>query len=123
MAQLKAHNSLLHQLKMTPPHRRRAFVYAYHLLLTLPTMLADCFLLCAEARSQSQPVGKAELLLQMKRTWGDPSVLAAWSANSATGAHCRWPYVGCDSAGNVTNLALAGINVTGHVPDAVGGPL
>jgi hypothetical protein len=68
MTQLKAPHSLVHQLKMTP-RRRRAFVYAYHLLLPLP-MLAYCLLQCAEAQSQSHPVGEAELLLQMKRTWG-----------------------------------------------------
>ncbi|CAD6266165.1 unnamed protein product [Miscanthus lutarioriparius] len=68
------------------------------------------------------PVGEAELLLQMKRAWGDPPVLSAWSAaTSATGAHCRWPYVRCDSVGRVTSLALTSISITGPLPDAIGG--
>ncbi|CAO2187007.1 unnamed protein product [Urochloa humidicola] len=58
----------------------------------------------------------------MKRAWGDPPALAAWSAAAASsaGEHCRWPYVDCDSTGQVTSLVLIGINnVTGPVPDAV----
>ncbi|CAO2187006.1 unnamed protein product [Urochloa humidicola] len=93
---------------------RRACACAFHLLL----------LVCLLHRTavQSQPVGEAELLLEIKRAWGDPPKLAAWSAAaSVAGAHCRWPYVGCGSAGRVTSLALAGINVTGPVPDAIGG--
>lgn len=58
----------------------------------------------------------------MKRAWGDPPVLAAWTAaTSSMDAHCCWPYVRCNSAGRVTVLALTNINITGHVPDVVGG--
>ena len=70
----------------------------------------------AAAQSRS-----ADLLLQMKRAWGDPPVLAAWSA-SAAGAPCSWPNVACDSAaGRVTKLYLDNLNITGPIVDAVGG--
>jgi hypothetical protein len=29
--------------------------------------------------------------------------------------------VGCDAAGRITSLTLSSINITGHVPDAIGG--
>ncbi|CAL4996792.1 unnamed protein product [Urochloa decumbens] len=88
--------------------------------MTILLVLLGCLLLPAAA--QSQPVGEAKLLLEIKRVWGDPPKLAAWSAATSTGgAHCRWPYIGCDSTGRVTSLALAGINVTGPIPDAIGG--
>jgi hypothetical protein len=92
-------------------------LHPYSLLLVL-----HCCLLQSTAATQSGAVGEGELLLRIKRAWGDPPVLAAWSAApSATGAHCRWPYVGCDLAGQVRRLTLASINVTGPIPDAVGG--
>ncbi|WVZ68879.1 hypothetical protein U9M48_017760 [Paspalum notatum var. saurae] len=69
--------------------------------------------------SISQPAGEAQVLLQIKRAWGDPPVLAGWNATAAA-AHCSWPYVACDTAGRVANLSLANANVTGPFPDAVG---
>ncbi|CAL4996800.1 unnamed protein product [Urochloa decumbens] len=70
---------------------RRVWACAFYLLL----------LVCLLRRTavQSQPMGEAELLLKIKRAWGDLPKLAAWSAAaSAADAHCRWPYVGCDRA-------------------------
>ncbi|CAO2189734.1 unnamed protein product [Urochloa humidicola] len=99
---------------MATPHRASP----YCLLL----LLVVAFLLHHRVAAESRPVGEAELLLQIKRTWGDPPALAAWGANASTaGAHCRWPYIGCDSTGRVTKLALANANITGAIPDAVGG--
>ncbi|XP_062206816.1 receptor-like protein kinase HSL1 [Phragmites australis] len=94
---------------------RRACASACLLLLVL--VLPCCLL--RRAAAQSQPADEAQLLLQIKRAWGDPPVLAAWNA-SAAGAHCAWPYVGCDTAGRVTNLSLPSANVAGPFPDAVG---
>nr|CAB3482181.1 unnamed protein product [Digitaria exilis] len=75
----------------------------------------------AAAHPRPVAVGEAELLLEIKRAWGDPPVLAAWNASSsAAGAHCRWPYVRCDSAGRVTRLALTNTNVAGPIPNAIG---
>ncbi|XP_048549052.1 receptor-like protein kinase 5 [Triticum urartu] len=62
-----------------------------------------------------------QLLIQIKRAWSDPPVLAAWST-SGSGDHCAWPYVTCDtSSGRVTSLSLANINITAPFPDAIGG--
>jgi hypothetical protein len=72
--------------------RRRVSMSAYCLLLMLLAVL-----LHHRAATQSRPEGEAALLLQIKHAWGDPPVLAAWSATaaSAAGAHCHWPYVDC----------------------------
>jgi kinase len=80
----------------------------------LLALLPCCCLLHAGAAYEAQ------LLLQIKRAWGDPPVLAGWNASAAS-AHCTWPYVACDTAGSVTGLALADANVSGPFPDAVGG--
>ncbi|CAO2189740.1 unnamed protein product [Urochloa humidicola] len=71
---------------------------------------------------QSPPVGEVTLLLQIKRAWGNPPALAAWSAAtaSAADAHCRWPYLRCDSAGHVTKLVIVNTNITGVIPTAAG---
>lgn len=85
---------------------------AYLLLLVLPC--------CLQHRATAQPAtapDEKQLLIQMRRAWGDPSALAAWNG---AGAHCAWPYVTCDAAGRVTNLSLANTDVTGAVPDAIG---
>ncbi|CAN6251271.1 unnamed protein product [Urochloa humidicola] len=95
---------------MATPRRARAYCLAL--------VLVACILHHRAAAQPPLAVGEAELLLDMKRTWGDPPVLAEWSA--AAGTHCHWPYVGCDSAGRVTSLALANTNIIGAIPDAVG---
>ncbi|EAY75774.1 hypothetical protein OsI_03690 [Oryza sativa Indica Group] len=92
-------------------------VYLLFLLLALPCCLIP-------HRGAAQPAAnEARLLLQIKRAWGDPAVLAGWNdtAAPAAAAHCSWPYVTCDTAGRVTNLSLANTNVSGPVSDAVGG--
>ncbi|KAM0908803.1 hypothetical protein ACQ4PT_015221 [Festuca glaucescens] len=89
---------------------------ASHLLLLLPVLLV-CLLHRAAAQPATAPDEK-QLLIQIKRGWGDPSVLAAWNGS---GDHCTWPYVTCDaSSGRVRNLSLANTNVAGPVPDAIG---
>ncbi|RLM91189.1 Leucine-rich repeat receptor-like protein kinase PXL2 [Panicum miliaceum] len=96
---------------------RRACAFAYPSLLGLLLLaLPRCYL------AQAQPADEARLLLRIKRTWGDPPVLAGWNA-SAAGAHCTWPYVGCDAAGRVASLTLATANVAGPFPDAAVGGL
>ncbi|XP_071684523.1 uncharacterized protein [Lolium perenne] len=88
------------------------------LLLLLPVLLG-CLLHRAAAQPATTAPDEKQLLLQIKRAWGDPSVLAAWDGK---GDHCTWPYVACDaSSGRVTNLSLANTYVAGPVSDAVGG--
>ena len=59
----------------------------------LLALLPCCCLLPLAAPQSSQPAAdEAQLLLQIKRAWGDPPVLAGWNA-SATGARCAWPYM------------------------------
>nr|CAB3474211.1 unnamed protein product [Digitaria exilis] len=95
---------------------RHAFTYLLALLLLL---LRGC--LVRHAAAQQQPGGEAGLLLQIKRAWSDPPVLAAWNATAtAASAHCTWPYVRCDTAGRVASLSLASANVAGPFPDAIG---
>ncbi|CAL5008405.1 unnamed protein product [Urochloa decumbens] len=74
-----------------------------------------CCFLHRRAAAHPRPEGETALLLRIKRAWGDPPALAAWSvaAASSAGAHCRWPYVRCDSAGRVTELALTNANISG----------
>ncbi|RLN28078.1 Leucine-rich repeat receptor-like protein kinase PXL2 [Panicum miliaceum] len=82
----------------------------------LLALVLPCFLLHGAA---VQPVGEAQLLLQIKRAWGDLPALAAW--DDGAGAHCAWPYVRCDPGGRVTELDLASLDARGPIPDAVGG--
>ncbi|RCV27292.1 hypothetical protein SETIT_5G313400v2 [Setaria italica] len=89
---------------------RRASVYPRILGLVLVLL---------RAAAQPPPAGEARLLLEIKRAWGDPPVLAGWNATAAA-ALCSWPHVGCDASGRVVNLTLANANVAGAFPDAVG---
>ncbi|CAL4947499.1 unnamed protein product [Urochloa decumbens] len=103
---------------MAPP-RRAPPRSNLHLLLALLPPCFCCLLLPRRAAAQPAPSGEAQLLLEIKHAWGDPSVLAGWNATAA-GALCGWPFVTCDAAGRVANLTLANTNVTGPFPDAVG---
>ncbi|KAF0919984.1 hypothetical protein E2562_032441 [Oryza meyeriana var. granulata] len=99
------------------PHRNMAKtpspVYLLFLLLALPC--------CPTHRAAAQaPADEARLLLQIKRAWGDPAVLAGWN-DTAAAAQCGWPYVACDGARRVMSISLANTNVAGPVPDAIGG--
>ena len=91
---------------MASPHR------AY-----LP-LLALCLVLHLR-HAAAQQADERQLLLEVKRAWGDPPELASWSA--ATGSPCTgWAHVSCDGAGRVTSLALSNVTVSGPVPDAIG---
>ncbi|CAO2197675.1 unnamed protein product [Urochloa humidicola] len=99
---------------MEPPHRARACAHL------LPLLTCFCCLLLphrAAAHSPAPAAGEARLLLDIKRAWGDPPVLAGWNG---AGALCTWPFVGCDAAGRVANLTLAKAAIAGPFPDAVG---
>ncbi|CAO2178324.1 unnamed protein product [Urochloa humidicola] len=100
---------------MSPPRRA-----SLHLLLSV-ALLPCCCLVPRRAAAQPTPAaaGDARLLLEIKRSWGDPPVLAGWNATAAA-ALCRWPFVGCDAAGRVANLTLTNAAVAGPFPDAVG---
>jgi kinase len=80
-----------------------------------------CCLLPRHAAGQSV-VDEGQLLLQIKRAWGDPAQLASWTASS-TASRCNWTYVTCDDAGRVTSLALPNVTLPegAVVPDAIGG--
>ncbi|CAL4961478.1 unnamed protein product [Urochloa decumbens] len=92
----------------------RAFAYP-RLLGGLLLVLLRCCCLLPPVAAQDE----ARLLLEIKRAWGDPPVLAGWNTTAAA-TLCSWPYVQCDTAGRVVNLTLAGANVAGPFPDAVG---
>ncbi|CAO1945007.1 unnamed protein product [Urochloa humidicola] len=99
----------------------RALAYPRLLGLLLALLPGYCLLPRAAAQAAQPPpaADEARLLLEIKRAWGDPPVLAGWNATAA-GAHCSWPHVRCDAAGRVTSLDLASANVSGRFPDAVG---
>ena len=53
----------------------------------LLALLPCCCLLPRAAPQSSQPAAdEAQLLLQIKRAWGDPLVLAGWNASAAAHA-------------------------------------
>ncbi|VAH21365.1 unnamed protein product [Triticum turgidum subsp. durum] len=80
-------------------------------------LLALCLVFLRHAAAQQ--ADERQLLLEIKRAWGDPAELATWSA--ATGSPCAgWAHVSCDGAGRVTSLALSNVTVSGPVPDAIG---
>ncbi|KQK09670.1 receptor-like protein kinase 5 [Brachypodium distachyon] len=88
---------------------------------SLPLFLLLCCLLHSAAAQPATTTAAYErqLLIQIKDAWNKPPALAAWSGS---GDHCTWPYVTCDaSSGRVTNLSLANTDITGPVPDAIGG--
>ncbi|CAO2178320.1 unnamed protein product [Urochloa humidicola] len=99
----------------------RALAYPRLLGLLLALLPGYCLLPRAAAQASQPPpaADEARLLLEIKRAWGDPPVLAGWNATAA-GAHCSWPHVRCDAAGRVASLDLASANVSGPFPDAVG---
>ena len=67
---------------MAPPRRARARACVLHLLLVVA--LLPCCCLPHRAAAQSPPAaGDARALLEMKRAWGDPPVLAGWNATAA----------------------------------------
>ncbi|KAL6616047.1 hypothetical protein ACP70R_038317 [Stipagrostis hirtigluma subsp. patula] len=103
---------------MATPRRARARAYS-HVVRLLLVLLLTC---CLPRRGAAQPAatGEAQLLLRIKRAWGDPPVLAAWNA-SAAAALCAWPYVACDGAGRVTSLTLQGANLAGPLPGDISG--
>ncbi|KAF6996911.1 hypothetical protein CFC21_013187 [Triticum aestivum] len=81
-------------------------------------LLALCLVLHLH-HAAAQQADERQLLLEIKRAWGDPAELASWSA--ATGSPCAgWAHVSCDGAGRVTSLALPNVTVSGPVPDAIG---
>nr|CAB3478254.1 unnamed protein product [Digitaria exilis] len=95
--------------------------HAFRYLLAFLLLLLRGGLVRHAAAQQQQPGAEAGVLLQIKRAWGDPPVLAAWNGTAtAASAHCTWPYVRCDKAGRVASLSLASVNVAGPFPDAIG---
>uniref|UniRef100_A0A0E0PQ48 non-specific serine/threonine protein kinase n=1 Tax=Oryza rufipogon TaxID=4529 RepID=A0A0E0PQ48_ORYRU len=91
---------------------------AYYLHLLLLAILPS--LVARRGAAQQGGVDEKQLLLQVKRAWGDPAALASWTDAAP---HCRWVYVSCDGGGTgrVTSLSLPNVAVAGAVPDAIGG--
>ncbi|KAJ1263719.1 hypothetical protein BS78_09G207700 [Paspalum vaginatum] len=74
----------------------------------------------AAAQAQAQGAGEAQVLLRMKRAWGDPAALASWDAATAASRCSDWAYVSCDASGRVASLAIANVTLAGAVPDVIG---
>ncbi|XP_062231926.1 receptor-like protein kinase 5 [Phragmites australis] len=103
---------------MAPSPRAHACLRV--LVLSCVCLALPCLPRHAAAQPAAAPADEAQLLLQIKRAWGDPAPLASWgAANGAT--HCNWAYVSCDAAGRVTSLALPNVTLAGTVPEAIGG--
>ncbi|XP_040380321.1 receptor-like protein kinase 5 [Oryza brachyantha] len=94
----------------------------YCLRLIVLVAVLPCLARRGAGQQQQQQQGgggdEKQLLLQIKRAWGDPAALASWTDAAP---HCRWLYVSCDSGGRVTSLSLPSVTVAGAVPDAIGG--
>ncbi|KAL5202561.1 hypothetical protein ABZP36_013513 [Zizania latifolia] len=90
--------------------------YAAYLRLLLVLVTVPCL-----ARRGAAQGDEKQVLLRIKRAWGDPPALASWTDQAAAPPHCLWMYVACNaSSGRVTSLSLPNVTVTGRVPDAIG---
>ncbi|XP_074556904.1 uncharacterized protein LOC141812851 [Curcuma longa] len=66
------------------------------------------YLFASQVSSQAPSIGEQkQILLQIKREWGDEPALASWN-DTTSSSHCAWPGVGCAGAGAVVNLSLSG---------------
>ncbi|KAL6851763.1 hypothetical protein ACP4OV_020327 [Aristida adscensionis] len=103
-----------------PPSTTRGHACLRVLLLLLCACLAVPRV-AAQAPAPAAADGEEQqLLLRIKRAWGDPAALASWGA-PAGAPHCNWTYVACDGAGRVATLALANVTLGGAVPEEIGG--
>ncbi|XP_042373443.1 receptor-like protein kinase HSL1 [Zingiber officinale] len=66
------------------------------------------YLLASQVSSQAPSIREQkQILLQIKRDWGDEPALASWN-DTTSSSHCAWPGVGCAAGGAVVNLSLSG---------------
>ncbi|KAK3138226.1 hypothetical protein QOZ80_5AG0366080 [Eleusine coracana subsp. coracana] len=91
-----------------------------HVLLCCLCLALSC--LPRHAGGQSVVVDEGQLLLQIKRAWGDPAQLGSWTAGTTSSRCTNWTYVSCDAAGRVTSLALPNVTLPAGaaVPAAIG---
>jgi hypothetical protein len=73
-------------------------------------------LFCCKA-SLASNAAEAEALLRWKDSLGNQSILQSWvapaNANSSTLSPCQWRGITCDDAGNVTQINLPNVGLTG----------
>jgi len=73
-------------------------------------------LFCCKA-SLASNAAEAEALLRWKDSLGNQSILQSWvapaNANSSTPSPCQWRGITCDDAGNVTQINLPNVGLTG----------
>lgn len=62
--------------------------------------------------SQS-PVTERDILLEVKRRWGNPVSLEGWNSTSSP---CKWPEIECDGDGAVTGIFLRDYNIVSEIP-------
>ncbi|RAL52903.1 hypothetical protein DM860_007671 [Cuscuta australis] len=63
------------------------------------------------------PLTDLDVLLELKRQWGNPSSLRRWSATSSS--PCSWPGIECSGDGSVTGIILSNYNITSEIPSEI----
>uniref|UniRef100_A0A0D9VPH0 Protein kinase domain-containing protein n=1 Tax=Leersia perrieri TaxID=77586 RepID=A0A0D9VPH0_9ORYZ len=90
-----------------------------HLFFSLSFSLA--LLSCIAVSNVAAAGDEAATLLAIKASLVDPlGELQGWSSSPAT-PHCTWKGVRCDARGAVTGINLAGMNLSGAIPDDIAG--
>ncbi|KAG0488878.1 hypothetical protein HPP92_007689 [Vanilla planifolia] len=88
-------------------------VFLHTLLLVL---LCSCFL--PRSKPQNTTDIEKNILLQLKRGFGDPPSLDSWN-DSTSSSHCSWFGIQCNSNGAVANITLSNQNITGPIPVSI----
>ncbi|VFQ73192.1 unnamed protein product [Cuscuta campestris] len=83
------------------------FKFTFYLLLTFVPLLVN-----------SHPrLTDRDVLLELKRRWGNPSPLRHWNATSPS--PCSWPEIGCSGDGSVAGIFLSNYNITSEIPSEI----
>ncbi|AQL09540.1 MDIS1-interacting receptor like kinase 1 [Zea mays] len=89
------------------------------LLFPLSFSLALLLLCCSAVCNAAGNDDESTALLAIKASLVDPlGKLAGWNPASAS-SHCTWDGVRCNARGAVAGLNLAGMNLSGTIPDAI----
>nr|XP_010924441.2 receptor-like protein kinase 5 [Elaeis guineensis] len=62
--------------------------------------------------------GERQILLRIRKDWGNPSVLGSWNDSTPTG-HCKWIGIQCSADGSVTTITLSNQNIAQPIPAAI----
>ncbi|CAL4970484.1 unnamed protein product [Urochloa decumbens] len=86
--------------------------HSYLFLLLLLVFLTSNF----SSQSMAQTADH-EILLTIKKDWGNPSALSSWSPDN--NSYCSWAGVSCDTNGQVTKLSFPNMNISNPIPSSI----